>query len=78
MVGQLSAVYYQSYKLAYEMARLSRACLPARASRHQPILHQVRLVDGSRQGLLAGERLGADLRRMGRRLLQPEQAASTS
>ena len=64
MVGQLSAVYHQSYKLAYEMARQAeRAFQHERGDTSQTFI-KFGAWDGFRKGLLAGEKLGTDLRRM--------------
>jgi hypothetical protein len=64
MVSQLATVYFQSYKLAYDMAKRSE-----RAYRHDLGLTDSSFIqfgywDSLKKGLLAGERLQFDLRRM--------------
>jgi peptidoglycan hydrolase-like protein with peptidoglycan-binding domain len=65
MVGQLSTVYFQAYQLAYDMAKRAEAAFrfeltePATA----PII-QFGYWDSLRKGLLAGERLSNDIRRL--------------
>ncbi|MGW0141741.1 Tc toxin subunit A-related protein [Streptomyces calvus] len=64
MVGQLSAVYFQSYQLAFDLAKRAERCF-----RHELGLSDSNYVrfgywDSLRKGLLAGERLGHDLRRL--------------
>ncbi|MEU5296204.1 neuraminidase-like domain-containing protein [Streptomyces umbrinus] len=64
MVGQLSAVYFQSYQLVFDLAKRAERCF-----RHELGLSDSNYVrygywDSLRKGLLAGERLGHDLRRL--------------
>ena len=64
MVGQISAIYFQSYQLAYDVAKRTE-----RAYRHELGLRDSAFVrfgywDSLRKGLLAGERLHQDLKRM--------------
>ncbi|MBL1098335.1 neuraminidase-like domain-containing protein [Streptomyces coffeae] len=64
MVGQLSAVYFQSYQLAFDLAKRAE-----RSFRYELGLSDSNYVrhgywDSLRKGLLAGERLGHDLRRL--------------
>ncbi|GLY94446.1 neuraminidase-like domain-containing protein [Actinoplanes sp. NBRC 103695] len=64
MVGQLSAVYFQSYQLAYDLAKQAE-----RSLRYELGLTESGYVrrghwDNLRKGLLAGERLAHDLRRL--------------
>jgi hypothetical protein len=64
MVSQLSTIYFQSYKLAYEMAKRAE-----RAYRHDLGLADSSFIqfgywDSLKKGLMAGERLQFDLRRM--------------
>ncbi|HET9890503.1 MAG TPA: hypothetical protein VFQ42_08385, partial [Mycobacterium sp.] len=64
MVGQLSTSYFQAYQLAYDMAKRAE-----RAYRHELGLDTSNFIqfgywDTLYSGLLAGERLGADLKRM--------------
>ncbi len=64
MSSQISAVYFQAYRLAYDMAKRAE-----RAYRMELGLGDSRFVqfgawDSLRKGLLAGERLSLDLRRL--------------
>lgn len=64
MVGQLSTVYFQSYQLAFDLARRAERCF-----RHELGLSDSSYVrpsywDSLRKGLLAGERLAHDLHRL--------------
>jgi hypothetical protein len=63
-VGQLSSLYFQSYQLAYDLAKRAE-----RGYRHELALPDATFVqfgywDSLRKGLLAGERLQYDLERM--------------
>jgi hypothetical protein len=64
MLGQLASVYFQSYQLAYDLARKAE-----RAFRHELGLQDSNFIqfgywDSLKKGLLAGERLSHDLKRM--------------
>lgn len=64
MVSQVSAVYFQAYKLAYDMAKRAE-----RAYRHELGIADSGFVqfgawDSLHKGLLAGEKLSLDLRRL--------------
>ena len=64
MVSQVSGLYFQSYQLAYDVARRAE-----RAYRHELGLKDSSFIefgywDGLKKGLLAGERLYHDLKRM--------------
>ncbi|SDZ23711.1 virulence plasmid A protein [Amycolatopsis xylanica] len=64
MVGQLSTSYFQAYQLAYDVAKRAE-----RAFRHELGAEDSNFVkfgywDSLHKGLLAGERLAADLNRM--------------
>jgi Tc toxin complex TcA C-terminal TcB-binding domain/ABC toxin N-terminal region/Neuraminidase-like domain/Concanavalin A-like lectin/glucanases superfamily len=63
-VEQLSDLYYQAYKVAYEMCRSAEKAY--RYERGEPTARFVNFGawDGRRKGLLAGEKLQLDLRRM--------------
>jgi hypothetical protein len=69
MSGQLSSVYFQSYKLAYDMAKQAE-----RAMQYELLFDDSFVEyghwDSLRKGLLAGERLQLDLRRMEASYLQ--------
>ena len=64
MLGQLSSLYFQSYQLAYDLAKQTE-----RAYQHELALPSATFIqfgywDSLRKGLLAGERLQYDLERM--------------
>ncbi len=64
MIGQLSTVYFQTYQLAYDLAKRAE-----RAFRHELGLKDSSYIqfgywDSLKKGLLAGERLFHDLKRM--------------
>jgi len=64
MVQQLSRVYFKSYQLAYDVAKRTE-----RAFRHELGVQSSNFVqfgywDSLKEGLLAGEKLGHDLKRM--------------
>ncbi len=64
MVGQISAVYFQSYQLAYDVAKRAE-----RSFRHELGLRESSYIlfgywDSLKKGLLAAERLQYDLKRM--------------
>jgi hypothetical protein len=64
MVGQVSGLYFQTYQLAYDLAKRAE-----RAYQHELADSDATFVnfgywDSLRKGLLAGERLQLDLRRM--------------
>ena len=63
-VDQLSALYFQAYQTAVELARRAEACF-----RHELCVTESAYIgyghwDSLRRGLLAGDRLAADLRRL--------------
>jgi len=64
MVGQISGIYFQSYQLAYDVAKRAES-----AYRHELGLREISFIqfgywDSLKKGLLAGERLSYDLKRM--------------
>ena len=65
MVGELSTLYFQTYQLAFDLAKRAE-----RAYRHElaidgaPPIIKYGYWDSLRKGLLAGERLGHDLQRL--------------
>jgi hypothetical protein len=64
MLGQLATVFFQAYQLAYDLARKAE-----RAFRHELGLKDSNFIqfgywDSLKKGLLAGERLSQDLKRM--------------
>jgi hypothetical protein len=61
---QLATIYFQSYQLAYDMAKRAQACLRLEIGDQGATFVQFGYWDGLKKGLLAGERLGNDLHRM--------------
>ena len=64
MVGQLSATYFQSYQLAYRLCLQVQACYQFELGLPQSSFIQFGYWDSLHKGLLAGEALNHDLRRM--------------
>ena len=64
MVGQLSALYFQSYRLAYDVAKRAERCYRYELGLADSNFIQFGYWDSLKKGLLAGERLQLDLRRM--------------
>jgi peptidoglycan hydrolase-like protein with peptidoglycan-binding domain len=64
MLGQISTVYFQCYQLAYDMAKRAERSLQFELGRPDASFIQFGYWDGLKKGLLAGERLANDLRRL--------------
>jgi hypothetical protein len=64
MVGQLSTVYFQSYKLAYNTARKAEKCLQFELGVDNTSFINFGYWDNLKKGLLSGEKLQYDLRRL--------------
>lgn len=64
MVGQLSSLYFQSYKLAYDLAKGAERAWRFEQSQPDRSFIQFGYWDGLKKGLLAGERLHHDIKRM--------------
>lgn len=66
MIGQVSGVYFQSYQLAYDLAKRAEMCLQHELglAYGQTSFIQFGYWDSLRKGLLAGDRLGYDLKRL--------------
>lgn len=64
MVSQLATVYFQSYQLAYEMARRAERCFQYELGLRDASYVKFGYWDSLKKGLLAGEKLAYDLRRM--------------
>jgi hypothetical protein len=67
MEGELSRTYYESYKLAFDVAKRAEQTLKHELMR--PEFDELNLIkfgywDGARKGLLAGETLSLDLKRL--------------
>ena len=63
MVAQISKIYFQSYQLAHEMAKLAQVAYQYELGSDASFI-QYGHFDSQRKGLLAGERLTQDLERM--------------
>jgi hypothetical protein len=63
-VGQLSTTYFQSYKLAYRLCKQVESCYRFELGIPDSDFIQFGYWDSLRKGLLAGEQLNHDLRRM--------------
>jgi hypothetical protein len=63
MISQVSQLYYQSYKLAYDMAKKAERAMQRELAISDSFV-DFGYWDSLRKGLLAGERLGLDLKRM--------------
>ncbi len=64
MSGQLSSLYFQAYRLAYDVAKRAEAALRLELGDRDASFVQFGYWDTLKKGLLAGERLALDLRRM--------------
>jgi len=70
MIGQLSTVYFQSYQLAYDLAKRAQRCYEYELGLTDAAFVQFGYWDGLKKGLLSGEKLQYDLRRMEASYLQ--------
>lgn len=67
MVGQLSTLYFQTYQMAYDLAKQAEKCLQfelPQTNSPGPGFIQFGYWDNLKKGLLAGEKLQFDLRRL--------------
>lgn len=64
MTGQLSAVYFQTYQLAYITAKKAQKCFENEMGLEDTSFIQYGYWDSLRKGLLSGDKLQYDLRRM--------------
>jgi hypothetical protein len=64
MVGEAAAVYYQAYKLAYDVARKAERAYQIERGDSSRTYVRFGYWDSLRKGLLAGEKLALDLRRL--------------
>ncbi len=64
MADQLSSLYFQSYQLAYDLAKRAERAWQFELAEPDRSFVQFGHWDGLRKGLLAGERLHHDIRRM--------------
>lgn len=63
-VGQISTIYFQSYRLAYELAQRAERAFRRELGLQESSFVQFGHWDSLKQGLVAGERLHLDLQRM--------------
>jgi hypothetical protein len=63
-VGQISGVYFQSYKLAYDLAKRAERCFRFELGLQDSSYINFGYWDSLKKGLLAGEKLQYDLRRL--------------
>lgn len=65
MIGQLSTIYFQSYQLAYELAKKAEQCYQYELGKYDDTSFvQFGYWDSLKKGLLSAENLQYDLRRM--------------
>jgi hypothetical protein len=64
MITQVSTIYFQSYQLAYDMAKRAQKAFQHELADYGATFIQFGYWDSLKKGLLAGERLHYDLRRM--------------
>lgn len=64
MINQISTVYFQSYQLAYDIAKRAERCFRYELGLSDSNYVQFGYWDSLQKGLLSGERLSYDLRRM--------------
>jgi receptor-binding and translocation channel-forming TcA subunit of Tc toxin len=63
-VGQVSGVYFQSYKLAYDLAKRAERCFRFELGLQESSYISFGYWDSLKKGLLSGEKLQYDLRRL--------------
>jgi hypothetical protein len=64
MIGQISGVYFQAYQLAYDVAKKSERCFQFELGISDSSFIQFGYWDTMKKGLLSGEKLSLDLRRL--------------
>ena len=64
MISQISGLYFQSYQLAYDTAKRAEQCFRHELGQENTGLIEFGYWDSLKKGLLAGERLYLDIRRM--------------
>ncbi|HYV03016.1 MAG TPA: neuraminidase-like domain-containing protein [Blastocatellia bacterium] len=64
MAGEISGIYFQSYQLAYDVAKRSERAFRFELGLEDSSFIQFGYWDSLKKGLLAGERLSHDLKRM--------------
>ncbi len=64
MIGQVSAVFFQCYQMSYDLAKRAEACYRYELGVQQSSYIQFGYWDSLKKGLLAGEKLFQDLKRL--------------
>ncbi len=64
MLQQITTVYFQAYKLAFDMAQRAEKALRLELGREDLSFVEFGYWDGLKKGLMAGEKLSRDIRRM--------------
>ena len=64
MVSQLASVYFQSYQLAYDLAKRAERCFHYELGLQDTSFIEFGYWDSLKRGLLSGEKLSYDLRRL--------------
>ncbi len=64
MIGQVSGVYFQSYQLAFDMAKKAERCYRFELGLSDSNFIQFGYWDSLKKGLLSGEKLSLDIHRM--------------
>jgi hypothetical protein len=64
MTNQVSAIFFQCYQMAYDMAKRAEVCLRFELGLQQSSYIQFGYWDSLKKGLLAGEKLFQDLKRL--------------
>ena len=64
MISQISGIYFQTYKMALEVARMAQRCYRYERGDEAATFISAAYWDNLKKGLLAGEKLQFDLRRM--------------
>jgi len=64
MVGQISSLYFQSYQMAYAVAKRTEKCMQYELGVEDTTYIQFGYWDSLKKGLLSGEKLQYDLRRL--------------
>lgn len=64
MIGQVSGLYFQSYQLAYDLAKRAERCFRFELGLQDSSYVRFGYWDSLKKGLLAGEKLQYDLRRL--------------
>jgi Tc toxin complex TcA C-terminal TcB-binding domain/Neuraminidase-like domain/Salmonella virulence plasmid 28.1kDa A protein/Putative peptidoglycan binding domain len=64
MVGQISGIYFQSYQLAYDVAKRAECAYRYELAVKESSFIQFGYWDSLKKGLMAGERLSYDIKRM--------------